>query len=703
MQVNLGDRLRVTGIIQQYYGLTEIQSFSELTLISRNHPLPEPLVLTCAQVANSFLEDFSEPNESRLIRINNVRKIGDIDQYTSTIADYSGSCILFLDGDAKLPRPPEGYFDVIGILKQYDKSSVGPLTGGYEISPRFAEDFISKSGPIFLQRPREIDVNSRSVTIHWRTNKPSTTLLRYGRSETYELGAVGDSSATTDHTVTITNLQPATMYHGRAYSTDSSGTSRSDDLVFMTASESSSGTIKVYFTKSIDANYAAADTALGNCDLAAITIDLINRARYSLDVCYYSLTHYNIAEALRNARKRGVSVRFIYESENANLQISALRDLAGIPIINDRFGENDGRGAMHNKFIIIDHRDHSSTTDDLLWVGSANATEGGSYENAENMLLIQDEALCAAYTAEFNEMWGSDGEVPNPTNSRFGFRKKDNTPHLFRIGGRLVEQYMSPSDDAEAAIIRAIDRSQNSCYFCILTFTSTGVFKTMENKFFNMPNYLLRGVFERSEAGSLSWYPIMSGQGANSWQPPADVHLDVIPKFLHHKYAIIDWEKPDAEAIVITGSHNWSGSANTINDENTLIIHDRQIANLYLQEFAARYRESGGRGAILSHVRNGKSTIGVANEFILLANHPNPFNQQTRLSIWIPESQDKPRIEIFNIVGERVRDIVISAEPNQWYTVIWDGSDEQQRWQPSGVYFARVVGTTQVIKMILLR
>jgi len=40
---------------------------------------------------------------------------------------------------------------------------------------------------------------------------------------------------------------------------------------------------------------------------------------------------------------------------------------------------------------------------------------------------------------------------------------------------------------------------------------------------------------------------------------------------------------------VLTGSHNWSASANDKNDENTLIIHDATIANLFYQEFMARW------------------------------------------------------------------------------------------------------------------
>jgi phosphatidylserine/phosphatidylglycerophosphate/cardiolipin synthase-like enzyme len=58
---------------------------------------------------------------------------------------------------------------------------------------------------------------------------------------------------------------------------------------------------------------------------------------------------------------------------------------------------------------------------------------------------------------------------------------------------------------------------------------------------------------------------------------------------LHHKYAIIDAEYVDSDPVVITGSHNWTWSANNINDESTLFIHDSDIAKLYSAEFNSRY------------------------------------------------------------------------------------------------------------------
>jgi phosphatidylserine/phosphatidylglycerophosphate/cardiolipin synthase-like enzyme len=57
------------------------------------------------------------------------------------------------------------------------------------------------------------------------------------------------------------------------------------------------------------------------------------------------------------------------------------------------------------------------------------------------------------------------------------------------------------------------------------------------------------------------------------------VRLDGNPKSMHHKVIIIDGQ------IVVTGSYNFSKSAKTRNDENTLILHNSEIAKLYLDEF----------------------------------------------------------------------------------------------------------------------
>jgi phosphatidylserine/phosphatidylglycerophosphate/cardiolipin synthase-like enzyme len=57
------------------------------------------------------------------------------------------------------------------------------------------------------------------------------------------------------------------------------------------------------------------------------------------------------------------------------------------------------------------------------------------------------------------------------------------------------------------------------------------------------------------------------------------VFLDGNVGQMHHKVIIIDGE------IVITGSYNFSASAERTNDENVVIFFDPQIAAQYLAEF----------------------------------------------------------------------------------------------------------------------
>jgi phosphatidylserine/phosphatidylglycerophosphate/cardiolipin synthase-like enzyme len=48
---------------------------------------------------------------------------------------------------------------------------------------------------------------------------------------------------------------------------------------------------------------------------------------------------------------------------------------------------------------------------------------------------------------------------------------------------------------------------------------------------------------------------------------------------MHHKVIIID------NSIVVTGSFNFTKSADTANDDNVLVIYDPAVAQQYLDEF----------------------------------------------------------------------------------------------------------------------
>ena len=58
-----------------------------------------------------------------------------------------------------------------------------------------------------------------------------------------------------------------------------------------------------------------------------------------------------------------------------------------------------------------------------------------------------------------------------------------------------------------------------------------------------------------------------------------NVRIDLSPEHMHHKFMIIDGR------TVMTGSYNWTRSAETRNEENLISVDDPQLAIRFTEEF----------------------------------------------------------------------------------------------------------------------
>jgi hypothetical protein len=166
---------------------------------------------------------------------------------------------------------------------------------------------------------------------------------------------------------------------------------------------------------------------------------------------------------------------------------------------------------------------------------------------------------------------------------------------------------------------------------------------------------------------------------------------------LHHKYAIIDAEDPAWNPVTLTGSHNWSNSAETSNNENLLIIRDHPVANQYLQEFAARYYQFGGSDTIRVGVE--ASGPSVPPVYSLEQNYPNPFNPKTVVSYQLP-AVSEVRLAVYDLLGREVATLVNERKSAGRYAAVFEPTG-----LASGVYFYRLTagGFSQTRRMILLR
>ncbi len=110
------------------------------------------------------------------------------------------------------------------------------------------------------------------------------------------------------------------------------------------------------------------------------------------------------------------------------------------------------------------------------------------------------------------------------------------------------------------------------------------------------------------------------------------------------------------------------------------------------------------RASTLNGTPLGLNEIIFPEEFKISQNFPNPFNASTKIKIEIP-SQSKVKISVFNILGQKVITLLNETKDAGFYTIEWNGNNQNQAKVSSGVYFAKVeVGKkSEILKMLLLK
>jgi phosphatidylserine/phosphatidylglycerophosphate/cardiolipin synthase-like enzyme len=142
------------------------------------------------------------------------------------------------------------------------------------------------------------------------------------------------------------------------------------------------GTLQVAFTPGDDA--------------AGLIVDSLRRARREVLAQTYSFTHKDIAQALVDAKRRGVDVRVIADPKQMqNIATSRVEWLAeqGVPVWLDA-----EHAAAHDKVMIIDN----GTPDAAVITGSFNFTHAAQHRNSENLLILRgNPSLAEAYAANW--------------------------------------------------------------------------------------------------------------------------------------------------------------------------------------------------------------------------------------------------------------------------------------------------------------
>jgi len=158
---------------------------------------------------------------------------------------------------------------------------------------------------------------------------------------------------------------------------------------------------------------------------------------------------------------------------------------------------------------------------------------------------------------------------------------------------------------------------------------------------------------------------------------------------------VLSWDIKDQNNpyILSTNGKNSTFQTNELRSTGTLTIESPSMTEFHLRE------------------KNPLSSPSqMPTEFQLDANYPNPFNPSTSISYELP-TEALVKIQIYNLIGQRITELVNRTQGSGRYTIAWDASTSGKLELPGGIYFYRLdayptngsKSFTQMRKMTLLK
>ncbi|MBT3784536.1 DUF1669 domain-containing protein [bacterium] len=302
-------------------------------------------------------------------------------------------------------------------------------------------------------------------------------------------------------------------------------------------------------------------------------INFLSRAKKTIDGCFFEIRDPRLVEAFLSAHKRGIEIRLLIDSnyfylrDKETLEIDySKRNPNIIPLLEAGINireDNKRTALMHNKFCIVDGY--------WVWTGSYNLTERGSQKNENNAAEFRSKKLAKIFKREFDEMY---------VDERFGITSPSTVDkQSITLGKKKIEVYFAPEDNALGHIYEHLSDAKQAIYFMQFAMTANEIGDLMVKKYGT--GLKVKGIFDRLLYRSTGPYAEFAKLTQNGI--PVIVYDNDLGGKLHHKVFIID---PGGEnPKVVFGSLNASANGNGTNDENVMVVQDRDFTAQYYEKF----------------------------------------------------------------------------------------------------------------------
>ena len=147
-----------------------------------------------------------------------------------------------------------------------------------------------------------------------------------------------------------------------------------------------------------------------------------------------------------------------------------------------------------------------------------------------------------------------------------------------------VEVAFSPWDDAEGAVLHAVKEAHKAIYVQAYLLTSRALAKALIDAQERGVVVQVLADREMTRTGGRSLIPQLAAAGVT-------VRLEVRYAAAHNKIVLVDPE--EAEPVVLTGSYNYTWSAQARNAENLLILRgNKALAAAYLNNWRRHHADA---------------------------------------------------------------------------------------------------------------
>ncbi|MCJ7553008.1 MAG: T9SS type A sorting domain-containing protein, partial [Ignavibacteriaceae bacterium] len=137
--------------------------------------------------------------------------------------------------------------------------------------------------------------------------------------------------------------------------------------------------------------------------------------------------------------------------------------------------------------------------------------------------------------------------------------------------------------------------------------------------------------------------------------------------------------------------------------DNTQYNFKGVLDDIRIYNYALSYSSIQSLNDFISDVQD-EQEVKPPKNFGLAQNYPNPFNSQTNIEFQLP-SHSSVKLEIFNILGQKIKTLLDEEKSPGYYTINWNGKNDFGNSVNSGIYFIKFSSDkfSDIKKMTLMK